>query len=101
MGTFDEYLNWAIGHIAGKIQDYRAGNRYQPPAPAVIHTAPAVTYSAAPMTYAAAPTVMHSSVAPTVVSSLGQVAYWHPSMSTAGVQFNAPVHYGSPTTARR
>merc|ERR1719311_1539459 len=55
--TFDEYLNWAVGHIAGKIQDYRAGNRYAPPAAPVAYAAPPVTYSAAPVTYAAAPAV--------------------------------------------
>merc|ERR1711865_1008666 len=67
--TFDEYLNWAIGHIAQKIQEYRAGNRYTPAAP-VTYSAPAVTYAsapvaaqAAPVTYAAAP--MTYAAAPT------------------------------------
>merc|ERR1711907_759776 len=56
--TFDEYLNWAIGHIAQKIQEYRVGNRYVPQQPAaVVHAAPAVTYAAPAVTYASSPVV--------------------------------------------
>merc|ERR1711918_317004 len=75
--TFDEYLNWAIGHIAQKIQDYRAGNRYAPAAPApVTYAAPPVTYASAPVTYAAAPAVTYAAApatSPTVVSSAAPV----------------------------
>lgn len=77
--TFDEYLNWAISHIAQKIQEFRAGHRYQPP----VHVAPAVTMSAAPVTYAAPPAVTYAAApaAPVVthmqspVVSGGHIAY--------------------------
>merc|ERR1711907_137958 len=104
--TFDEYLNWAIGHIAGKIQEYRAGNRYAAPAAAPVAYAAAPTYSAAPVTYAAAPAVTYASApatAPaTVVSSAAPVAYatasmHHATYAAAPTYSAAPVAYaGAP-----
>jgi len=96
--TFDEYLNWAIGHIAQKIQEYRAGNRYVPQQPAAaVHAAPAVTYAAPPVTYASSPVV-----------TAAPVTYAHSALSSGvihaaapGVQYGAPVSYQSPATARR
>merc|ERR1711907_591248 len=95
--TFDEYLNWAIGHIAGKIQDYRAGNRYAPPAAPVAYAAPPVTYSAAPVTYAAAPAVTYASPATAPAQVVSSMAY--PTHSAA-YQHPAPVTYMAPGSAR-
>jgi Ca2+-binding EF-hand superfamily protein len=38
--TFDEFLRWAVTHIAAKVEDYRAGRRYQKPCSAPIYGAP-------------------------------------------------------------
>jgi len=103
--TFDEYLNWAIGHIAGKVQDFRAGNRYEPPP--VTYAAPAVTYTSAPVTsypavtYASAPAVTavssaHHTYAAAPVTYAAAPAMAQPTLSGAPgayVQHGAPVTY--------
>lgn len=66
--TFDEYLGWAVSHIAQKIQEFRAGHRYQAP----VHVAPAVTVSAAPVTYSAAPVVHTAAPAVTSIAAAPQ-----------------------------
>jgi hypothetical protein len=125
--TFDEYLNWAIGHIASKIQEFQAGNRYVPPAtsaplthaaapvtyaaaPAVTYaSAPAVravsgapiTYAAAPVTYAASPAMAHSIYSTQPAYSAAPVAYAGHGAPVAHAQYGAPVHYTSPGNARR
>jgi len=116
--TFEEYLNWAVGHIAGKIQEYRAGNRYAAAPAPVTYAAPPVTYSSAPVTYAAAPAVTYASApaaAPvTAVSSAAHVTYSaapvtyagapalaQPAYSAPVAYAGAPVAYMSPTIARR
>jgi Ca2+-binding EF-hand superfamily protein len=99
--TFDEYLNWAIMHIAQKIQDYRSGIR-----PNVVHAAPAVTYAtpatyaAPPVTYASAPvTYAAPHTAPAVTyAAPAPVAYAGAPVAYAG----APLTYsGSSVTYRR
>jgi len=106
--TFEEYLNWAIGHIAGKIQEYRAGNCYAAAAPApVTYAAPPVTYASAPVTYATAPAVTAVSSAAPVTYSAAPVTYAgaptlaQPTYSAPVAYAGAPVTYMSPAIVRR
>jgi len=98
--TFEEYLNWAIGHIAGKIQEYRAGNRYAAAPAPVTYAAPPVTYAAAPVTYAAAPAVTYASApaaAPfTHVSSAAPVTYSAAPVTYAAAPTLAQPIYSAP-----
>jgi Ca2+-binding EF-hand superfamily protein len=109
--TFDEYLNWAIGHIAQKIQDFRAGNRYVAP-PAATYAAPPVTYSAAPavtyaaapttapsVTYAAAPTVTHVA-APTVSHMTAPTVSHMTAPTVTAVSSAPPVTLAAPVTSQ-
>jgi Ca2+-binding EF-hand superfamily protein len=94
--TFDEYLNWAVGHIAQKIQEYRAGNGYQAP-PLAPH---AVTYAAPPVSYAAAPVVTYT--APPVIHSAPAATYTAPQVihSSTAATYAAPavIHSASAAT---
>jgi Ca2+-binding EF-hand superfamily protein len=86
--TFDEYLNWAIGHIALKIQEFHAGNRYAPP---VTCAAPHSTYAATPTTQLYAAPMAHAQHHPPLATSAAGPLVTYASAPAVAAVSAAPV----------